>query len=176
MAGSQQRLMDSRKNVRLPEYDYSQNGVYFVTVCTRERKHILGSVNVANNANIPNNPVGADIIRPPVTLTETGLLVQECISKINMIYPAVFVDKYVIMPNHIHLLLSIDSSCGRMISAPTLSRVVGQMKRAVSKNAGFGVWQKSFYEHIIRNEQDYLEVWQYIDSNPYKWAKDEYHP
>lgn len=61
-----------------------------------------------------------------------------------------------------------------MISAPTLSRVVGQMKRAVSKNAGFGVWQKSFYEHIIRNERDYLEIWQYIDSNPYKWAEDEY--
>lgn len=166
--------MERRKSIRIPEYDYSQNGVYFVTVCTHDRKHILGTINVSNDAEFPNAAVGADIIRPHVTLTGIGKLVEKYILKINVVYPTVFVDKYVIMPNHIHLLLSIENTDGRMVSAPTISTVVGQMKRAVSKEAGIGVWQKSFYEHIVRNQRDYLDIWQYIDSNPYKWEEDQY--
>jgi hypothetical protein len=59
--------------------------------------------------------------------------------------------------------------------APTLSRVIKQFKGAVTKKAGFPVWQKSFYDHIIRNEQDYVEVWNYIDTNPARWGEDKYY-
>ncbi len=91
-------------------------------------------------------------------------------------YPAVRVDKYVIMPNHVHMILALGES-GRMISAPTksVSTIVGQMKRISSKLAGRPLWQKGFYDHIIRTEPDYLRLWQYIDLNPLKWEEDEYY-
>lgn len=78
-------------------------------------------------------------------------------------------DKYCIMPDHIHLLLRIEAENGRMISAPTVSAVVGSMKRWVSKTLGRSVWQKSFYDHVVRNRQDYEEIWRYIDENPLKY-------
>ena len=64
-------------------------------------------------------------------------------------------------------------TCGRMISAPTVSNVVGSMKRWVSKELGVSIWQKSFFDRVIRGEKDYLEIWQYIDENPLKWVSDE---
>jgi REP element-mobilizing transposase RayT len=80
------------------------------------------------------------------------------------------------MPNHVHLILKIEHDInGRIISAPTISTVVGQMKRKISKLAGFDIWQKSFYDHIIRNENDYQQIWQYIDNNPLKWKLDKYY-
>ncbi len=82
------------------------------------------------------------------------------------------IDEYVIMPNHIHLILIISSEedDGRIISAPTksITTAIGQMKRWASKEAGFSLWQKSYYEHIIRNENDYLEILKYITQNPQK--------
>lgn len=90
----------------------------------------------------------------------------------------VSVDKYCIMPDHIHLLLQIESGIdGRMLSAPTLSSVIGSMKRWVSRQAGRPVWQKSFYDHGIRNQSDYDSVWEYIENNPLKYAlkKQEIH-
>lgn len=80
------------------------------------------------------------------------------------------VDYYVIMPNHIHLLISINNHSGRMISAPT---VIGQLKRYVSKECGFPIWQKGFYDHIIRDEEDYINKAEYIINNPLKWNEDE---
>lgn len=78
------------------------------------------------------------------------------------------------MPNHVHLILTITADeCGRMISAPTVSNVVGSMKRWVSKELGVSIWQKSFFDRVIRGEKDYLEIWQYIDKNPLKWVSDE---
>lgn len=81
------------------------------------------------------------------------------------------------MPNHIHLILVLNEPSGRMISAPTksLSTIVGSMKRYASRVAGFPLWQKSFHDHVIRNEPDYLRIWQYMDSNPLKWEEDCYH-
>ena len=80
------------------------------------------------------------------------------------------------MPNHVHLLLRIrEDDGGRMISAPTISTVVGQMKRYVSKQVGTALWQKSFHEHVVRGEQDYREIWNYIDGNPARWAEDRYY-
>jgi len=94
----------------------------------------------------------------------------------NDIYPAVTVEKYVIMPNHVHMLVLITNPGmgGHPMDAPTIPHIIQQYKGAVTKEAGFPVWQKSFYDHIIRSEQEYAEVWRYIDENPLKWQEDEY--
>ena len=74
------------------------------------------------------------------------------------------------MPYHVHLILRIESEIsGRMISAPTLSTAIGSLKRWVSKQVGRPIWQKSYYDHVIRNQKDYDEIWQYIENNPVKW-------
>jgi len=96
-------------------------------------------------------------------------LVETAILSLSEHYDNVIVDKYCIMPDHIHMILIIRSDMsGRMISAPTLSNVIGQMKRWVSKQIGFSMWQKSFYDRIIRDEEEYLKIWKYIDENPIK--------
>ena len=149
-----------RKRTRIEHYDYSTPGIYFVTVCTNHRQKILW------------NGVGADIIRPSrPPLSALGKIVEQAILQIPTHYETIFVDKYCIMPDHIHLLLRIESNRdGRIISAPTLSTVVGSMKRWVSRQTGRPVWQKSFYDHGIRNQTDYDSVWQYIENNPLKYA------
>ena len=74
------------------------------------------------------------------------------------------------MSNHVHLLLQIQTDCdGRSLIAPTISTVVRQTKGAVTKEAGFPLWQKGFYDNIIRNQKDYDEIWECIENNPRKW-------
>lgn len=150
-----------RKSLRLKDYDYSRNGAYFVTICSYDRHCIFG------------DPVGTATGRP--LLSENGRITQAAIKNIDAIYPAVRVDKFVIMPNHVHLIIVLSGDGGRPMAAPTISRVINQFKGYVSKQMGFPIWQRSYYEHIIRNEQDYLSVWEYIDANPAKWAEDEYY-
>ena len=112
--------------------------------------------------------VGADSIRPFV-LSKYGRVAEEAILLLSEHYECVTVDKYCIMPDHIHMIVFIHKLVdGRMISAPTLSTVVGQLKRWVSKQIGFSMWQKSFYDRIIRNEDEYKQIWKYIDENPIK--------
>ena len=84
------------------------------------------------------------------------------------------VDKYVVMPNHIHMILRIDNGPPRA-SAPTVSNAVGALKRLVNRRLGHDIWQRSFHEHVIRNEHAYREIWEYIDLNPAKWAEDRYY-
>lgn len=163
-----------RKEIRLKEYDYSTSGAYFITVCTKDKKHLLWKREKGSEKQ--SGHVGADTIRPSeIKLTEYGEIVKQAIENIPKYYKNVYVDKYVIMPNHIHIIIFIDEpDNGRMISAPTRSVVIGQMKRYASKTAGISLWQKSFYDHVIRNYNDYSEKWNYIDSNPYRWSDDEY--
>ena len=158
--------LPKRKQIRLPDYDYSSPGAYFVTVCTADRRCILSDI-----------AVGAAISRPPeIRLTRYGEIVDLAIRNIPLVYPNVSVDHSVIMPNHIHLILRIHhAEGGRMISAPTVSTIVGQMKRWASKQAYTALWQKSYHEHVIRSEADYREIWDYIEGNPSKWAGDRYY-
>lgn len=155
--------MPKRKQIRIKEYDYSQPGYYFITICASERKCLFSSL------------VGAAISRPQ--LTECGKYIEKSLSEISKIYKNVSVDKYVVMPNHVHIILVIAEMAenGRMISAPTIPQIVGQMKRWVSKQAGYSCWQKSYYEHIIRNEQEYQSICEYIENNPLKWELDKYY-
>ena len=149
--------LPSRKSIRIEGFDYSSPGAYFITVCTANREKIFW------------NTVGADIIRPEtIPLSFEGQIVEQSIFQISSHYENIIVDKFCIMPDHIHLIIRIESNSGRMISAPTVSTVVGSMKRWVSKRIGKPIWQKSFYEHGIRNQQDYNEIWTYIENNPLK--------
>lgn len=152
-----------RKQIRLTEYDYSTANAYFITICTNNRINLFWK--------------GAGIFMDcpeDILLTELGEIVQRSIEAIPKYYPAISVDHYVIMPNHVHLLLQIHSdSNGRSLIAPTISTVVRLMKGTVSKQAGFSVWQKGFYDHLIRNDKDYEETWNYIEGNPGRWAEDK---
>lgn len=78
------------------------------------------------------------------------------------------------MPNHLHLIIVIDNPViGRTQFAPTISRIIKQFKGAITKQIGFSPWQRSFYDHIIRNEKEYTAYWQYIENNPVNWENDE---
>ena len=157
-----------RKQNRLQGYDYSRAGYYFITVCAGERAELFWDM-IAENAS-----VGAACGRPPLSIT--GLCVQEEIRNLTCVYDRLVVDKYVIMPNHIHMILRINPPTSRRPqAAPTIERVINQFKGAVSKKAGFPVWQKSYHDHIIRNEADYRRIWEYIDTNPAKWREDCYY-
>ena len=152
-----------RKRNRLENYDYSSCGAYFITVCTLEKQNCFWE------------NVGAIIDRPQdVELSTYGKMVDQAIQNIPSAYPALSLESYVIMPNHIHLLLRVCADeYGRPLVAPTMSRVVKQLKGVVSKQAGISIWQKSFHDHIIRNREDYEEHLRYIYENPIRWCYDE---
>ena len=152
--------LPKRKPNRLEDFDYASPGAYFITICTTNREKLFWS------------NVGADIIRPQdIQLSMIGRITEQAILQIPDHYGHISVDKYCIMPDHIHLILYIESEIdGRIISAPTVSTVVGSMKRWVSRQIGRPVWQKSFYEHGIRNQRDYEEIWNYIENNPKKYS------
>ena len=151
--------LPERKQNRINNYDYATPGAYFITICTASREKLFWDC------------VGADIIRPQnVKLTRMGKITETAIHQIPTHYKGISVDKYCIMPDHIHLILRIESGAdGRMISAPTVATVIGSMKRWVSRQVGRPIWQKSFYDHGIRNQQDYDEIWEYIENNPMKY-------
>ena len=155
--------LPKRKRNRLTEYDYSTPNAYFITICTEKRKNLFWK-DAGAIVDCPKN----------VPLTNLGMTVKQVIRDIPKHYPTITVDHAVIMPNHIHLLLQINTdSDGRPMAAPTISTVINQAKGAVSKKAGISVWQKGFYDHVIRSEQDYLDIGNYIEGNPGKWAEDK---
>ena len=157
-----EKTLPKRKDIRLKNYDYSSSGVYFLTICTSERRNYFW-------AN-----VGATIGRPQdIALSEYGNIVDKAINNIPYVYPALDVDHYVIMPDHIHLLLIVCADeCGRPMVAPTMSRVVQQLKGYIKKRIGHSIWQKLFIDHVIRNREDYEEHVKYIYDNPIRWQYD----
>ena len=132
-----------RKHNRLPGYDYTQPGCYFVTICSKDREHLFGRV------------VGADVlIGPHVQLSEIGAILKQTISQIPL------VDLFIVMPNHVHILLRLPAAGdGPMeTSAPTRSVpwIVRYLKRTVTMACGKTVWQRGYHDHIVRGEADYL--------------------
>ena len=167
----QQKDFPRRKKNRLAQYDYSSCGAYFVTICTKDRKNIFWTKEQPDF-------VGEDIILPPdsVRLSLYGKIVNDSIVAISKCYSHIELLQYVIMPNHVHLILFITSQDGRIISSPTdkksISTVVGQFKRDVSKKIGIAVWQRSFHDHIIRGRDDYEKISKYMYNNPITWQYD----
>ena len=152
--------LPTRKPTRLQNYDYSQNGCYFVTVCVKNRKPILSTI------------VGGDaFIAPQINLTEIGKIAEKHIQKINSVYADVTVENYIIMPDHIYLLIFIDGfGDGTMrASSPTnLSTVIRSMKTFVTKDVEKSIWQRSFYDEIIKNETHFQRAQGYIEYNALK--------
>ena len=155
-----------RKPNRLREYDYSQPGCYFVTICTKERRPLLRrGAQCAPASDLP-------------PLTVAGRAAEQAIKGIAEHYETISVDKYVVMPNHVHLLLRLNDG-GRTLCAPTknpsVARVIKMMKEAVTKSIGIPIWQKGYHDHVVRNDADYLRIWDYMETNPAKWREDRYY-
>ena len=164
-------MKPKRKGNRLTDYDYSRNGAYFITICTQGLQQILWE----SDTFTEDDNVGASIARPQraPTLSKTGKVVEQYIWEIPAHYPHISVEKYAVMPNHIHLLLLIQrEQDGRPMVAPTVSTVMQQFKGIVSKQLSRSIWQKSFHDHIVRTKHGYAQIWQYIDTNPQLWHKD----
>ena len=164
--------METRKRIRLPNYDYSQNGAYFITICTKDKAHTLGTVAHAH-----------------VRLTRYGEAVDETIRAIPEVYPNVILEHYVVMPNHIHLLLHLENGppgCAAPTDVPVVGaehrparrasvpQIMSALKSLTTRRCGVSLWQRGYYDHIIRDEEDFLTRWNYIDTNPARWGEDEY--
>ena len=155
------KVFPQRKRTRLKNFDYSTNGMYFVTICTKEKQKILSKI------------VGGDAhIAPSCELTYYGKVVDKYINSINNVYKNISVENYVIMPNHIHMLIMIDGTMWAS-SPTTISDIVRSVKTLTTKQIGKPIFQRSFFDHIIRDQTDYENVYNYIDSNPSKWESDE---
>ena len=170
-----------RKNTRLKEYDYSSNGLYFITICAHNRRNIFGSITDGK-----------------IMLNEYGKIVESHIGKMNIFYDDVTVDKFVVMPNHLHLIIDICRE--RIVCVPqnktdktkmAVPKLIQIFKSAITKECrkitdngthtmrslrySQQMWQKSYHDHIIRDEHEYQKIWEYIDTNLLKWELDKYY-
>ena len=148
-----------RKRNRLLDFDYSTGGAYHIVLCSKDRELIFSEIN--------DNTY-------EINLTEIGKTVEESINFLSN-KPNQNVEKYVIMPNHIHIILMLDELKEKSTNySNRLSVFVSSLKRFTNRKTLMDLWQRSFYDNIIRDEENYLEIWQYIDENPMKWSIDEY--
>ena len=157
--------LPNRKPTRLNKYDYSENGAYFVTICTKDRRKILSDIVGGGALDAPN-----------IQLTAMGKIVEQYLISSNAI-PSVSVDRYVIMPNHIHVILIVQNNNNGTSRAPsptnqTIPHVISTFKRFCHKAIGNPIFQRSYYDHIIRSEDDYAAIASYIETNPAKWRED----
>lgn len=166
-------MNETRRHPRLSGYDYSRNGAYFVTVCTAGRMQTLSRI-------CRGDPCG----RPRIDLLPLGKLAETAFSRVADLYGVTF-DGYVIMPNHVHFVLVLPEARATARVAPTVGRVVGAYKSIVAnewrkmwerqgKRAGT-VWQRGYYEHVVRCEADFLDILRYMEENPAKWLEDPYY-
>ena len=146
--------------MRLKGFDYGTEGAYFITICAKDMRHVFGEVRRVRRD---------EGIAPYMELSFIGLVCEKYIKRIPTL-------KYVIMPNHIHII--IINNQREANAAPqnaVIPRTIRSFKILVTKEPGFSPWQRSYHDHIIRNEADYLRIWKYIDENPLKWELDKYY-
>ena len=142
--------LSQRKKIRVGEYDYSQCGVYFVTICTQNRRPILSNI-VGDDAHIVPK--------------RYGQIAEKYLKN------AAEIEKYVIMPDHIHMLIRLEEQGAekRSPQASRIASIVRSIKTLTTKEIGEPIFQRSYYDHAIRNQRDYNEIWEYIENNPRKW-------
>jgi putative transposase len=168
-----------RKNLRLPNFDYAQNGAYFITIVTEGRMCLFG-----------------EVVNGEMVLNEVGLIVQKAWDEIPNHFPNVTCDTYVIMPNHIHGIIVIEREYRSPVVGAThesplpqhhngpkpgsIGAILGLFKSTVSKRSyamtntpKIPFWQRNYYEHVIRDENDHLAAYDYILTNPLNWERDE---
>ena len=169
-----------RRSIRLPGYNYSQPGAYFITLCAEQRQCIFG-----------------DIVDGQMILNQYGAIIADTYRWLCQHYPYFYTDEWVVMPNHFHAIMVITNEpCrGGSRTAPTinhrnpttkrkpLGRLIGAFKTVSTKkinilrNApGTKLWQRNYYEHIIRNSDAMDKIRQYISNNPLSWQIDQLHP
>ena len=157
-----------RKTSRLAAWDYSNPGCYFVTFCTYDRRRILAKV-------LAEPAVDGSTL---MSYTEAGEACLRAIARVPEPYPNLSIDAFVVMPNHVHLLCRV-SEPGEKGQRSLLSRVVGYVKSSTTKSLSGAVpgkvWQRGFHDHLVRDEQDYLRIYEYIQNNPAKWAEDRFY-
>ena len=155
--------LPKRKPNRLSFYDYDREGAYFITICTQDRKCMLSKIVGDDALGVPEN-----------RLTDKGRIVDKFIRSGNQM-DRITVEKYVIMPNHIHGIFIVSESEEKGLK--DLSIILGQYKMSVTKiirtmEPERIVWQRSFHDHVIRNQKSYEKIWTYIENNPLKWEED----
>ena len=158
-----------RKTTRLKSADYDRNQVVFLTICTKERRCILSRI------------VGTGVLDgPKIELTEYGKIAEKYINQLNNFYNDLSVESYVIMPNHIHILLWVkgNENGPSRTPVPTVQNTIpakflSTFKRFCNKESGKNIWQYRSNDHIIRNREDYEEHLRYIYENPTRWCYDE---
>ena len=162
-----------RRSIRLKGYDYSQAGAYFVTLVARDRSCLFGSV-----------------VDGVVRLNDAGRLVRDLWEWLAARYPYVTLDEYVVMPSHLHGIIAIANQCrGGSRTAQTLprrqplGRMIGAFKTVSTKRLnlaretpGRKVWQRNYYERVIRNDEELTAIREYIVNNPVRWELDKYNP
>ena len=169
-----------RRQNRLPDYDYGQEGSYFVTLCTHNRAQLFKMEMPVGNGlcAVPgaNATVFGTAHRPFPTVENR--IIHKWVKETENKFPNIRIDKYVVMPDHLHLIVTIkERHTGR--SLPDVMQFFKTMTtNAYIRGVTDGnlhafdgkLWQKSYYDHVIRNQQDYNEIWEYIDNNPQKWV------
>jgi len=153
-----------RKSPRLQDYDYTQSGAYFVTICGFQREHFFG-----------------DIRDDRVYLSDIGQIAIDCLNSISSHFPNTIIDSSVVMPNHVHMIIIMDKPKTAEASA-ALGQIVGTYKAAVSRlvNKRLGLlaprlWQDRYHDHIVRDENDLNRLRAYIEQNPSRWQADTFY-
>ncbi len=158
----------NRKTVRLQEYNYNSVGVYFLTLCTENRRCILSRV------------VGTgELDGAKIELLPMGAIADKYLRQLSDFYENLSVESYVIMPNHMHILLQVkEGPSGTPVptlQGSTVSQFVSTFKRFCNREYGTNIWQRGSYDHIIRDQADFDQHMKYIYENPFGWLKDEYY-
>jgi putative transposase len=172
-----------RQSIRLKNFDYADFGYYFVTICAEDKKLLFG-----------------EIINGEMKLNKLGEIIKQCWNEIPLHYPNVKLDEFVIMPNHIHGILIINTVGAQYLEprqraqnvvplqnqyqnlvSGSLGAIIRGFKIGVTKLAkgnkyALPVWQRNYYEHVIRDENDLYNTRVYINENPRTWERDENNP
>ena len=156
--------LPKRKHPRLNHYDYSTAGAYFVTICTHNRRCLLSRI------------VGRGLAPAEIQYTAYGQIAREQLLSLEERYPSLKIDQYVIMPNHIHIILMLDETAG-VNPRPTIMDIICAYKSLTTRKCKKvqpidKLFQTSFYEHVIRGHEDYNEIAEYIVNNPKQWELD----
>lgn len=186
--------MKNRKRNRLKGYDYSQNNLYFITSCVKNMEccfgHVL-SVGTGRDLSVLNPDINNPVERKSeMILNNYGIIANNQLEWLENQYPYVILHSYIVMPNHIHAVIEIDSNTIKAVQEnsetnedvkiKSLSQIIGAYKTTSSKlihQADYidFAWHRSFHDHIIRNEKSYLNIVNYIENNPNKWMLDKFY-
>ncbi len=172
----------TRKSIRLKGYDYTQAGLYFITICTQGKECLFGTIvetSVHDSSTIESHSV--------MVLNEAGKMIQEEWKELTGRFPMICLHAFVVMPNHFHAILEITQPIDKQSQPKTIGAILTAFKSITTVRYIHGIkdhgwtpfdgklWQRNYYEHIIRNEQAFTKITDYILHNPIKWKEDKFY-